>query len=305
MGGDWGFCCAVFAWLRLACIWSKAAARQASSSVAGSAPTGTATLLIANKAPCASQPAMDMVTGTAANISARLARSGLHGRTVRIPSNSTVRQSKPGLQALSHSASMQTWSPPSPCRLRSLAHNGAVGSLEALTPALYSMPLSRRVTLNGLALAPALVGGLWLGLRPAYAPDAPVVLLDGSTRPGAALAGQVTLVNFWASTCAICLAEMPQMVALFKAYCDQGFATVAVAMAYDPPASVIRYSESRQLPFDVVIDNTGSVARAWGGVQATPTSFLVNRRGEIVQHWVGAPDFGLLAENIEKLLKQV
>lgn len=305
MGGDWGFCCAVCAWLWLACIWSKAAARQASSSVAGSAPTGTATLLIANKAPCASQPAMDMVTGTAANISARLARSGLHGRTVRIPSNSTVRQSKPGLQALSHSASMQTWSPPSPCRLRSLAHNGAVGSLEALTPALYSMPLSRRVTLTGLALAPALVGGLWLGLRPAYAPDAPVVLLDGSTRPGAALAGQVTLVNFWASTCAICLAEMPQMVALFKAYCDQGFATVAVAMAYDPPASVIRYSESRQLPFDVVIDNTGSVARAWGGVQATPTSFLVNRRGEIVQHWVGAPDFGLLAENIEKLLKQV
>lgn len=167
------------------------------------------------------------------------------------------------------------------------------------------MPPSRRATLTALALAPALAGGLWLGLRPSYAPDAPVVLLDGRTRPGAARAGQVTLVNFWASTCAVCLAEMPRMVELFRAYCDQGFATVAVAMAYDPPASVIRYSESRQLPFDVVIDNTGSVARAWGGVEVTPTSFLVDRRGKIVQHWVGAPDFGLLSKQIEKLLTQV
>jgi hypothetical protein len=101
------------------------------------------------------------------------------------------------------------------------------------------------------------------------------------------------------------MAEMPQMVELFTSYHGQGFATVAVAMAYDPPASVIRYSESRQLPFDVVIDNTGAVAQAWGGVDATPTSFLVNRRGEIVQRFVGAPDFAALAKSIEWLLKQV
>lgn len=131
-----------------------------------------------------------------------------------------------------------------------------------------------------------------------------MVLLDGSTRPGAVVTGQVTLVNFWATTCTICMAEMPQMVELFKTYRGQGFATVAVAMAYDPPASVIRYSQSRQLPFDVVIDNTGAVARAWGGVEATPTSFLVNRHGEIVQRFVGAPDFAALAEQIEKLLKE-
>ena len=149
-----------------------------------------------------------------------------------------------------------------------------------------------------------LAGGLWFGLHTDKAPDTPVVLLDGSTRIGAAVAGQVTLVNFWATTCSVCVAEMPQMVALFNTYRDQGFATVAVAMEYDPPASVIYYSESRQLPFDVVIDNTGAVARAWGDVEATPTSFLVNRRGEIVQRFVGAPDFAALAKSIEKLLKE-
>jgi len=95
------------------------------------------------------------------------------------------------------------------------------------------------------------------------------------------------------------------MVTLFNTYHRQGFATVAVAMAYDPPASVIRYSESRQLPFDVVIDNTGSVARAWGDIEATPTTFLVNRQGKIVQRFVGAPDFAALAKSIEKLLNEV
>lgn len=167
------------------------------------------------------------------------------------------------------------------------------------------MPFSRRAASIALTLALVLAGGLWFGLRTDKAPTTPVVLLDGSTRAGAAVAGQVTLVNFWATTCSVCVAEMPQMVALFKTYQGQGFATVAVAMVYDPPASVIHYSESRQLPFDVVIDNTGAVARAWGGVEATPTSFLVNRRGEIVQRFVGAPDFAALAKSIEKLLKEV
>ena len=167
------------------------------------------------------------------------------------------------------------------------------------------MQFSRRTVSIALALALVLAVGLWLGLRTDKAPATPVVLLDGSTRAGAAVAGQVTLVNFWATTCSVCVAEMPQMVALFNTYRDQGFATVAVAMVYDPPASVIHYSESRQLPFDVVIDNTGAVARAWGDVEATPTSFLVNRRGEIVQRFVGAPDFAALAKSIEKLLKEV
>ena len=167
------------------------------------------------------------------------------------------------------------------------------------------MPFSRRTVSIAFALALALAGGLWFGMRTDKAPATPVVLLDGSTRAGAAVAGQVTLVNFWATTCSVCVAEMPHMVALFNTYRDQGFATVAVAMVYDPPASVIHYSESRQLPFDVVIDNTGAVARAWGDVEATPTSFLVNRRGEIVQRFVGAPDFAALAKTIEKLLKEV
>ncbi len=136
------------------------------------------------------------------------------------------------------------------------------------------------------------------------APDSTFVLLDGSRQTTADMKGRVTLVNFWATSCAPCIAEMPRLVATHNKYKAQGFDTVAVAMRYDPPSSVVNYSQSRQLPFKVVIDNTGAVATAWGDVQLTPTTYLVNKRGEIVKRYVGEPDFAALHQLIEKLLAE-
>ena len=136
------------------------------------------------------------------------------------------------------------------------------------------------------------------------APDSTFVLLDGSRQTTADMKGRVTLVNFWATSCAPCIAEMPRLVATHNKYKAQGFDTVAVAMRYDPPSAVVNYSQSRQLPFKIVIDNTGSVATAWGNVQLTPTTYLVNRRGEIVKRYVGEPDFAALHQLIEKLLAE-
>jgi protein-disulfide isomerase len=58
------------------------------------------------------------------------------------------------------------------------------------------------------------------------------------------------------------------------------------------------------LPFGVVIDNTGAVARSFDEVQVTPTSVLINKRGEIVQRVVGEPDFAALDALVEKLLAE-
>jgi len=79
---------------------------------------------------------------------------------------------------------------------------------------------------------------------------------------------------------------------------------LAVAMSYDPPSYVVNFAQTRQLPFKVAIDNTGSVARAWGDVKLTPTTFLINKRGEIVKRYVGTPNFAELHQLIEKLLTE-
>ncbi|HET7793746.1 MAG TPA: TlpA disulfide reductase family protein [Rhizobacter sp.] len=137
------------------------------------------------------------------------------------------------------------------------------------------------------------------------APDVSFTRLDGSTARLAQLRGKVVLVNFWATTCAICVKEMPQMVATHRKFSSRGYETLAVAMSYDPPVSVVSFTESRRLPFTVVIDNTGAVARSFGDVALTPTSVLINKRGEIVKRYVGEPDFAALHQLVEELLAEV
>lgn len=136
------------------------------------------------------------------------------------------------------------------------------------------------------------------------APATSFVLLDGRQLSTADLQGKVSLVNFWATSCTTCVAEMPELIATYEKFKSRGYETLAVAMSYDPPAYVVNFAESRKLPFKVAIDNTGANARAWGDVKLTPTTYLVNKRGEIVKRYVGTPDFGELHRLIEKLLAE-
>ena len=134
------------------------------------------------------------------------------------------------------------------------------------------------------------------------APDVAYTLLDRSRSSLHQLRSKVVLVNFWATSCASCVHEMPQIVALHEKFKPRGYETLAVAMLYDPPARVIHFAESRKLPFGVAIDNTGEIAKRFGEVQLTPTSVLINQRGEIVKRFVGEPDFTALHRLVEKLL---
>jgi len=159
---------------------------------------------------------------------------------------------------------------------------------------------TRRIVLASLLGAAAVLAGCGNDA----APPSTFVLLDGSSQTTQDLKGKVTLVNFWATSCTTCVAEMPQVVATYDKYRARGYETIAVAMEYDPPGYVVNFAETRKLPFKVAIDNTGAVAKAWGDVQLTPTTYIVNKQGQIVKKYVGAPNFDELHKLIEKLLAE-
>ena len=157
-------------------------------------------------------------------------------------------------------------------------------------------------------VALALGIGAWLayqmlGARQT-APNVGYTLLDGSVSSTDRLRGKVVLVNFWATDCAPCVHEMPKIAATHEKFKAQGYETLAVAMSYDPPAYVIDFAQSRKLPFGVVIDNTGAFAKSFDQVRFTPTSVLINKRGEIVKRFVGELDFVALDALVEKLLAE-
>ena len=164
--------------------------------------------------------------------------------------------------------------------------------------------MKKVISAAAVALALAVGVGVYLNTGVSAAPASTFVLLDGSKKSTEDLKGKVTLVNFWATSCVTCVGEMPKVIATYDKYKGRGYDTLAVAMSYDPPSYVVNFAETRKLPFQVAIDNTGAVAKAWGDVQLTPTTYVVNKRGEIVKRYVGEPDFAELHRLIEKLLAE-
>lgn len=86
------------------------------------------------------------------------------------------------------------------------------------------------------AMALGLSLAVYLSLGSSTAPQSTFVLLDGSSKKTSDFVGKVALVNFWATSCTTCVAEMPMIVRTHEKYAPRGYETVAIAMSYDPPA---------------------------------------------------------------------
>ena len=115
----------------------------------------------------------------------------------------------------------------------------------------------------------AIAAGAALSLtHKADAPEALFATLSGEQITTSSLRGQVVLVNFWATSCVTCVAEMPRLVETHNRYGPRGYTTIAVAMSYDHPNHVAEFTRQRALPFKVALDTSGEVARRFGNANA-------------------------------------
>ena len=166
------------------------------------------------------------------------------------------------------------------------------------------VPLRRRAPLwvAVVAVIAVLLGVLMWVSRPLPAPSVALTTLTGEPRNPAQLRGKVQLVNFWATSCAVCVAEMPEFVRLHERLGARGLEVTAVAMRYDRPDYVVAYQERVGLPFPIALDLDGAAARGFGEVRATPTTFVIDAQGQVVARYQGRPDFDELERRLVKLL---
>ncbi|CDM23144.1 peroxiredoxin family protein [Castellaniella defragrans] len=134
------------------------------------------------------------------------------------------------------------------------------------------------------------------------APDVAFTDLNGHTVTTQDLRGKVVLVKFWATSCTTCVAQMPDTIRHYQELKSRGFDTIGVAMQYDPPNYVKNFTETRQLPFPVVIDAQGKIARAFGDVRLTPTAFLIDKQGRIIKRYLGNYDEKAFMATVEQAL---
>lgn len=170
-------------------------------------------------------------------------------------------------------------------------------------------PRSAAGPVRAAILAAALLAGIALLLvaifaRTTAAPPVTFVSLQGERLATPALKGRVVIVNFWATDCPVCVREMPDLARTYERFRGRGVELVAVAMRHDPPNYVIRFAERNRLPFKVALDPLGEHAQAFGNVRLTPTTFVIDKRGDIAMKITGAIDFARLNALIEEKLKE-
>lgn len=99
--------------------------------------------------------------------------------------------------------------------------------------------------------------------------------------------GKVVVLDFWATWCPPCRAEIPGYIELQKKYAQDGFAIVGVSLDEGGPEAVAKFVEKNKMNYTVVMGNDDTV-QAFGGFEAIPTTFLIDRTGNIVHRKTGA-----------------
>ena len=138
--------------------------------------------------------------------------------------------------------------------------------------ALHEMPSGDKVTLQFFR-------------NPAVVDAVEMKTLDGRTLSSASWKGKVTLVNFWATWCGPCRAEIPDLIALQKKYGNY-MQVVGISQDEAPVSVVQEFVAAHQMNYPIVM-STPDLERAFPGINALPTSYLLNRDGRIVQKHVG------------------
>lgn len=126
--------------------------------------------------------------------------------------------------------------------------------------------------------------------------------IDGGSKSLADYRGKVVMLNFWATWCGPCKREIPDFIEMQEAFKDEGFEIVGVSL--DKPgeeANVAQFVEQSGINYDVLYGN-GQIAQAYGGVRSIPTTFLLDREGNIVSSKVGLQPKSAWESQIKALL---
>jgi thiol-disulfide isomerase/thioredoxin len=142
-------------------------------------------------------------------------------------------------------------------------------------------------------------------VAPIPAPTWSLKDVNGQTVSSEQLKGKVVVVDFWATWCAPCRAEIPGYISLQKKYGPEGLVIVGMSVDAQGPGVVKKFIEAQGMNYTVVMAND-DVQAAFGGAEGLtgiPTTFIIDRSGKIRDRKVGAEHTDEFEARLVKYLK--
>ncbi len=134
------------------------------------------------------------------------------------------------------------------------------------------------------------------------APDFTLQTLDGESVSLSDYRGKLVMINFWASWCPPCNSEMPDLQSYYEKHKDEDFIILGVNYE-DSPDKVQAFVEKYGVTFPILLDSEGQVANLFG-IQGLPTSFFVDKEGNVLGYQPGPVTKEMLEDGITPLLQK-
>ena len=150
-------------------------------------------------------------------------------------------------------------------------------------------------TLALLAFAP-------LGASARQAPSFNVKTLEGKPLRLAELRNRPVVVDFWATWCGPCRASMPHLSSMQSRYEKQGLAVIGMSVDEGGPMSVRKFANKLGVKFTLAMAND-EILDAYGPIRSIPTTFFINRKGDIVRRVVGYIDGETMEDYVKEILE--
>jgi cytochrome c biogenesis protein CcmG/thiol:disulfide interchange protein DsbE len=133
------------------------------------------------------------------------------------------------------------------------------------------------------------------------APNVVFMTADGKTYDLNKLTGKVVVVNFWATWCGPCRIEIPDFIEVYKNYKGRGVEIIGVSLDREEWEKVTPFVKKNNINYPIVMGN-GEIARKFSNFNAIPTTFIIDKKGTIVDEHTGILTKAQLEAKLKPLL---
>ncbi len=131
-------------------------------------------------------------------------------------------------------------------------------------------------------------------------PKFELTLLDGKKISSDSLSGKILILDFWTTWCGPCRAEIPGFIKLYDMYKNKGVEIIGIALDKDGKKAVEPFAKQNKINYPIAIGDK-ALADLFGGVAAIPTTFVIDKKGKVVEKHVGYRDPSVFEKEINSL----